>query len=377
MLETVIGRLALPGGAKAKVRRAPRPGIGSGERELPSVSVVIPCYNYGRYLAACIASALDQDGVNVNVIAIDDASSDNSAQTLTDIAAADPRIKAIFHAENKGHIATYNEGLDLVSGDYTVLLSADDLLTPGCLARATSLMQTHPDVGMTYGFPVDIVDGPLPPARTRATSWIVWDGHSWIAHVARHGRNVLSSPEAVVRSDIVRKIGGYRDDLPHSGDLEMWLRVAAISGIGYVAGADQAYYRTHASNMHKEFNLLADMAQRLSTFDTFFTERADLLADPQQMRQSAHRALAREALGHAISAYARGVGTQELASGCLEFARDAWPDSARLRDWRTLHRLGSTESQAPGRDPQLRAREAARNARYSLGWRRRRWIGLD
>ncbi len=106
----------------------------------PTVSVVIPCYNYGRYLPECVASVTAQPGVELEIIIVDDASTDGSQDVARALAAADPRIRLLLHAENARHIITYNDGLALATGDYVVLLSADDLLAPGSLARSTSLM---------------------------------------------------------------------------------------------------------------------------------------------------------------------------------------------------------------------------------------------
>src|SRR5947209_515437 len=113
-------------------------------RSRPSVTVIIPCHNYGHYVSTAVQSVLDQPGVDVEAIVIDDASTDESAEVVRGLAAADPRVRAILHRRNAGHIATYNEGLEQATGDYVVLLSADDALTPGSLARATALLETHP-----------------------------------------------------------------------------------------------------------------------------------------------------------------------------------------------------------------------------------------
>ena len=117
----------------------------------PRVSVVVPCYRYGAYLPACVASATSQPGVEVDVLIVDDASPDDSADVARSLAAADPRVRVLVNEQNMRHIATYNEGLSLVDGEYVVLLSADDLLAPGSLARAVALMEANPSVGMTYG----------------------------------------------------------------------------------------------------------------------------------------------------------------------------------------------------------------------------------
>src|SRR5262245_27952486 len=120
---------------------------------MSSVSVVIPCYNYGHFLEDVVSSVLDdQPGVDVRALIIDDASPDDSADVARKIAARDPRVDLIVHPINKGHIATYNEGLlEWADGDYCVMISADDRLTPGALGRARDLFDAHPNVGFVYG----------------------------------------------------------------------------------------------------------------------------------------------------------------------------------------------------------------------------------
>src|SRR3954467_11927005 len=105
-----------------------------------TVSIIVPCYNYAHFLAKCVNSVLAQEGVTVEVLIIDDCSTDDT-ETVGAQLATDSRVTFRRHDNNIGHIATYNEGLDWVTGEYTVLLSADDLLTPGALARATAAME--------------------------------------------------------------------------------------------------------------------------------------------------------------------------------------------------------------------------------------------
>ncbi len=134
---------------------------------MSSVSVVIPCYRYGHFLEQSVGSALtEQDGVDVKVLIIDDASPDDSAEAAHRLAKADSRVEVLVHERNKGHLATYNEGLlEWADGDYTVLLSADDRLTPGALVRAAALLDAHPNVGFVYGHPLRFRIGPAPASR--------------------------------------------------------------------------------------------------------------------------------------------------------------------------------------------------------------------
>jgi glycosyltransferase involved in cell wall biosynthesis len=371
MFSSLMRNLALPRDANIRISLPGVENVGS-----PSVSVVIPCYNYGHYLSECVASVLGQEHVRVDVLVVDDASPDGSADVARRLAAGDDRVHVICHQINQGHIATYNEGLAKATGDYVVLLSADDRLTPGCLARATSLMEAHPSVGLTYGFAVDFTDSGIPPARTVATRWIIWEGQDWIAHCCKAGRNFIRSPEAVVRTSVLREIGGYRDDLPHSGDLEWWMRAATVSDVGYVAGADQAYYRFHSSNMHSSADLLTDVSERFRAFGVLFAERSESLAEASAMYNAARRTLAREALGHAMSAYASGSADLEQVDDYVEFALKVWPDARNSGALRTLQRLRQRNAR-PRRDPSLISHEAIRRLNYSVRWWRWRWVGVD
>src|ERR1700749_1026150 len=137
---------------------------------MTSVSVVVPCYKYGHFLEEAVSSVLDdQEGVDVRALIIDDASPDDSAEVARKIAARNPRVDLIVHETNKGNIATFNEGLlEWADGDYCILMSADDRLTPGALRRARDLLDAHSGVGFVYGHPLWITDGaPLPSARAK------------------------------------------------------------------------------------------------------------------------------------------------------------------------------------------------------------------
>jgi cellulose synthase/poly-beta-1,6-N-acetylglucosamine synthase-like glycosyltransferase len=76
--------------------------------DLPSVTVVIPCYRYGMFLEEAVGAVLGQDGVDPRVIIVDDASPDDSASVAHALAAADSRVTVVVHETNKGHIQTYN-----------------------------------------------------------------------------------------------------------------------------------------------------------------------------------------------------------------------------------------------------------------------------
>ena len=353
-----LQRIAMLGGSRARVVRPVAPPA-----RTPTVSVVVPCYNYSKYLRACIESATTQPGVDVEVLILDDGSSDGSADIARELARSDSRVHAIVHDRNIGHIATYNEGLAQAGGDYTMLISADDLLTPGALARATTLMEAEPSVGLVYGYAAEFSGESPPPARTDVRTWCVWAGEDWIYDRCASGRNALRSPEALIRTAVQREIGGYRPDLPHSGDLEMWMRAATVSDIGLLAGVDQAFKRIHADNMSltRYEGMLTDLVERRRAFDEIVDRYRDQPRLRSTLRERAHVALAREALRHAMNAFDRGYVDQAPIESYVEFALDTWPGVRAASEWPALERR-----------QRLGAAQAARAPRYQLEWRARK-----
>ncbi|MGW7436404.1 glycosyltransferase [Streptomyces sp. NPDC054849] len=311
---------------------------------MSTVSVVIPCYKYGHFLADCVRSALDeQEGVDVRVLIIDDASPDDSADVARALAAADPRIEVRVHERNQGHIATYNEGLlEWADGDYVALLSADDRLVPGALVRAAALLDAHPEAGFAYGRPLRFRHGgPLPAARTRSTGSVVYPGRWWLDRRFREGTGCITSPEVVVRTSLQRKVGGYDPQLPHAGDIEMWMRLAAHADVGYVRGADQAFYRVHGDNMSTtDFGgQLDDLRQRLVAFDSVLDKCGDLLPGSERLALAARTRLARYALRRAYRAYDRGRTAVVPVDELVEFAAACLPEGyTSLAEYRALRR---------------------------------------
>lgn len=209
---------------------------------MSSVDVIVPCYRYGMFLRECVESVLSQDFENLRVLIIDDASPDNTSEIAEVLMKDDARVTFIRHKYNRGHISTYNEGIAWTSAAYTLLLSADDYLVPGALRRAVELMEAHDEIGFTFGKAFDRVDGELRTrnvinnavaALARKSRWTILDGPQFFAFMASMlSVNVIRTATVVVRTELQKRVGGYRHELPHAGDLEMWLRLAAHASVG-------------------------------------------------------------------------------------------------------------------------------------------------
>ncbi|HEU4807633.1 MAG TPA: glycosyltransferase family A protein [Homoserinimonas sp.] len=328
----------------------------------PDVTVVIPCYNYGNFLPHLVSTVLTQADVDAHVVIVDDASPDGSAAVAERLAAENPRVRALLHRENAGHIRTYNDGLALVDTRYATLVSADDLLAPGALARACSVMEHHPQVGLVYGHAVTFTASttPSPPHHALPITWSLWRGDEWIRLAARRGKNFIISPEAVLRTSALRQVGGYNSGLPHSGDLEYWLRTAARWDVARVNGTPQAYYRVHGGNMHTtDFGTMAlDLRHRLAAFEVLAVPELGV-EDSARLLEWARSALADESLLFAVRELDRGAADDEVAS-LIGLAEELRPGSKSAARGRGLARRIERRAQgaSPSRPQQLT--EAAR-----------------
>lgn len=104
------------------------------------LSVIVPVYNVERYLERCVASLLDQPGTNLEVILVDDGSTDGSEALCNQIAAGDSRVRVI-HKKNGGLSSARNMGLEQAVGDYITFVDSDDWVEPGCYAQALELLE--------------------------------------------------------------------------------------------------------------------------------------------------------------------------------------------------------------------------------------------
>ena len=338
----------------------------------PTVSVVVPCYRYGRFLPECVGSILAQEGVDVRVLIIDDASPDDSADVARRLAAEDPRVEVRVHERNAGHIATYNEGLlEWADGDYCVLISADDQLTPGSLARATAVLEQHPNVGFVYAHAIDWNDStPRPAPRQRQTGVTVWSGRDWFSTVCRRGYCVVSGPTVVVRTSVHRQVGGYLPELPHTADFELWLRLAAHADVAFLKGVDQAIYRIHGSQMTVERVPLVDLQQRKEALDAVFDKHGHRVPDAARLRRTADRKLAKEALWRACRAYERRGMETVPVDALYAFARDTYPGFERVPEyWGLRWRRRVGPQAAPYLQPLIWS-AIHRKAANMLAWRR-------
>jgi glycosyltransferase involved in cell wall biosynthesis len=258
----------------------------------PRVTFVVTCHNYGRFLGQSVESLLGQSLRAIEVIVVDDGSSDDTALVLRKWR-DEPRVRVIRHPRALGHIQSLNEGLTLARGEFVGLLAADDycIATDG-VEQQVSVFDADPGVGFVYSAHW-VVDASGRPFRinTPFDSDRVRDGLLEFADLAFV--NYVPHSGTLARRTCHEAFGHYDLSLPYSGDLEMWLRLSSRFRVGYIATPLYAY-RVHASNMSH-----AVFSPRGATDDLLRTLRKSFDALPASAPESLRR-LRETALDHAL-----------------------------------------------------------------------------
>lgn len=179
----------------------------------PLVSIVIPCYNQGDYLRQAIESVLSQDYPRIELIALDDGSTDD---TRTVLAAYAGRFHCESHA-NMGQAATLNKGWRMSKGEVLSYLAADDLLLPGAVAKAVDKLVAHPEVVLTY------CDFNRVDRQSRVIRKVHRPEFSYRDLAV--GLICQPGPGVFFRSGAFQRTGPWDESLRQIPDYEYWLRL--------------------------------------------------------------------------------------------------------------------------------------------------------
>jgi glycosyltransferase involved in cell wall biosynthesis len=356
-----------------------------------SFDIVVPCYNYGRFLRVAVESMLTQE-VELRILIIDDASQDDSAAVGRALANEDRRVTFLHHSANRGHIATYNEGIAWAEADFFAIVSADDIMLPGALERAAALFCSDRRISMVHGRAIEFKDGTPADALLTGTVRV----RPWMDTSARadHGAggvpakilerqlpagqalsgtcefyrsnrrfNRVHTASVISRTAMQKKVGGYREELPHAGDYEMWLRLAAHGLVGYVPRF-QAAIRRHASNMSRRYSYEQDILQRALSLLSVDAACSSIL--PGGLMTEMRASIADEAVRAAGIPLAKG--DQALREHLETMAVTLYPDVVGGMSWKLyrLKQLLGPRAWNQIRDCKLRSMQAVSQARMHL-----------
>jgi hypothetical protein len=210
---------------------------------LPRVSLIVVCFDYGRFLAECLDSALAQPYPNLEVILVDDGSTDETPQVA---AAYGDRIRSIRKA-NGGVASAVNAGMEAATGELIALVSADDTLCPDRFGAQVAHLLAHPETGLVYS-DMEVVDG---DGNLLHPSWFgLMGAESPSGDLLERLMlgNVVSGGALLVRASLRHRW----HPIPEFMRAEDWyiaFQVACVAGIDFVP-VPAIRYRKHGSNMN-------------------------------------------------------------------------------------------------------------------------------
>ena len=219
---------------------------------LPLVSVVVPCYNQGHFLADAIDSVFRQTYASIELIVVDDGSSDDT----TAIASRYPSL-CYLRRENGGAAAARNAGLRESSGQFAIFLDADDRLLPEAVAAGVESLSAHREWAFVTGH-VTLIDRQGSPAGTPAQTHAGGD-----QFVALLRSNYIWTPGAVMyRRSVLDEVGGFDPAALGSADYELNVRIASRFAIG-CHHRIVLEYRQHGANMSADLAFMLRSALRV------------------------------------------------------------------------------------------------------------------
>jgi glycosyltransferase involved in cell wall biosynthesis len=312
---------------------------------MPSVDVVIPSYQYGRYLRSCVESVLSQGIADLRILIIDNASTDNSVEVARELVAEDRRVELIARPRNLGRYASYNEGIDWASSDYFLMLCADDLLMPGALSSAISIMEQNPEVVFAIGEDQRILESEGLPAVHHPSADLQWTISTGRRFIERCCSKPRASVAPIMRTSAQKAAGYHRANLPFNDDVELLLRLACL-GSAAETRSSLAIQRLHADNHSRSFweRPVSQYKANEEMFQSFFSNEGASLPDAERLHRRAIRNISARAYWAAMAQFCRGEATTSLV--LLRFALARHPTMAVVPPMGHFFQLDSSFSRA-------------------------------
>ena len=274
---------------------------------MPLVSVIIPSYQSADALPNALDSVQRQTFTDLEVIVVDDGSTDDTRAVVEAASTADPRIRYLYQ-ENQGPAAARNTGIAAAEGEYIALLDADDTWEPEKLAGQVAILERHPEIGIVITDSVNIntVDGQrfrfsehyasalqqltLTPLEVEGLT-DVYRLEGNFRHIL-FSRNFIHTSSVVMRKAVVEEVGGFNPACFGTEDIVLWLRLIRVTRFGYWRHVCTTRTKTESSlSFFSEQRLLAVKA----LYDMYLASPEDTDLHPMIHRKmrKLHRQMAR------------------------------------------------------------------------------------
>jgi len=255
---------------------------------VPRVSIIIPCYNAGDHLTEAVQSALAQTWEDLEVVIVDDGSTDPATQKILEQASW-PRTR-IVHQTNAGPSAARNRAVRMATGQYILPLDADDTIEPQYVAKAVAVLDARPEVGVVYC-----------KARKFGAEEGPWD-------LPAYSLQELVIDNVIFVTALYRKadwaaVGGYNEMLRHGvEDYEFWVKVVHLGR--EVVQLDENLFNYRIQQKSRTTSFQDGRATGVGTYAEIFRSNIDFYAAHADFLFE-HRFRLYDELGHWRSRYGR------------------------------------------------------------------------
>jgi len=205
----------------------------------PLVTIVCLCYNHGKFIVEALDSVLNQTHQNIQLIIVDDCSTDNSVQVIEDWRTLHPEVPFLANKRNMGNTKSFNQALQLAKGDYIIDLAADDYLVENCVELQLHKFKTsfYPNLGIVYGN-IELVDEndahiayffSVNNNKKRIKPEPVGNIYIGLLNL----ENNVCSVSSMVKRELYDRFEGYNEHLAYE-DYDFWLKAARLYNFDFI-----------------------------------------------------------------------------------------------------------------------------------------------
>lgn len=240
----------------------------------PLVSIIVPSFNQGAFIRETIESCLSQDYRPIEVIVVDGASTDGTISVLHDY---DDTPEVQWTSEpDRGVVEAVNKGFARAQGEIGAIQSSDDSYLPDAVSQAVPILESDPNLGFVFGdiIKIDVAGHALDRTNLdRFSREHVLSAQTWIPQ-----------PACFFRLNLVRELGGWREEVPYAADTDLWFRMMLLKDARKI-DAVMARRRVHGQQRDQQGGCI------IRDYSRMIRDLFDLHGAPPEYRPAAEAGL--------------------------------------------------------------------------------------